>query len=178
MNEEPMQYLYGWKWNPRKRQVVDELSEQDARLSFDRGPQLGVVALPQGSEVPAYALELSAEARDVVVTHYTEGGSVAARMHYRTLPEDAVRLFLEDVSEWLYPDDGAFYSLTRAVAYRSYAFCPDGTVEVRSRLAGADADRVEQFRDVDVSDHWHDQVSWGDWEPIGTHRPTGPAPGS
>lgn len=169
-----MQYLYGWTWNARKRLVPEELTEEEARNAFAKGPQVAVIALPEPGGVPAYMLEMSAGASTVAVTHYTDEGSVAARMHYRVRPNDEDKLFLGDVSEWLYPDDGVYHGMSGAKAYRSFSFKPDGTAEVRSRITGAEAETVEQFSDVDVSDHWVDRVTWGDWDKIGTYLPKAP----
>ena len=167
-----MEHLYGWSWHPEERLVIDELSEDQARAAFDQGPQLGVVALPEPGAVPAYVLEISAGAEDVRVTQYTPEGSVAATIDYTVVDG---RLFLEQVGEWLYPDDGAYHPMGDAQAFRQYFFKPRGRVKVKSRLAGAAAETVEEFTDVDVSDHWVDPLAWGDWDRIGLHRPSGPA---
>ncbi len=172
-SEELMQYLYGWKWNPRKRLVLEELTEEKARKAFVTGPQLAVIALPEPDGVPAYTVQMNAEAVDVRVIHYTKGGSVAANIHY-SVPEGEDRLFLEQVGEWLYPDDDEYYSELKAKAFRQYFFKPDGIAEVRSRITGAGAETVEQFSDIDVSDHWVDRVTWGDWDRIGTYQPKAP----
>ena len=94
------------------------------------------------------------------------------------MPEGEDRPFLKEVAEWLYPDDEQFYAMERAKAFREYFFKPDGTAEVRSRIIGAPAENVEQFTDVDVSDHWVDRITWGDWDRIGLHRPKAPDPAS
>jgi hypothetical protein len=176
-SEEHMDFLYGWTWHEDERHPIDEMTEDEARKAFTRGPQVAVIALPEPGGVPAYVLEMSADAEDVRVIQYTPEGSVAANLDY-TVPDGEDRLFLEEVGEWLYPDDGKFHSMGSATAFREYFFSPDGTVEVRSRLSGADAETVEEFTDVDVSDHWVDRVTWGDWDRIGLHRPKGPEQGS
>lgn len=168
-----MNYLYGRKWHPEARQPVREMTEDQARAAFAKGPQVGVFALPEPGGVPAYTLQMSAEAETVRVGHYTEEGSVAANIHYRVLEGDD-RLFLAQVGEWLYPEDGKFHSMDQAKAFRQFFFKPDGTAEVRSRIHGAPAETVEQFSDVDVSDHWVDRVTWGDWDRIGLHHPKAP----
>ena len=168
-----MDYLYGWTWHDEMRQPVREMTEAKARKAFAKGPQVGVIALPEPGGVPAYTLEMSPEALDVRVVQYTRGGSIAANIDY-TVPEGEDRLFLEGVGEWLYPDDDQHYGMLQAKAFREYTFRPDGTAEVRSRITGAAAETVEEFTDVDVSDHWVDRVTWGDWDRIGLHRPKAP----
>ena len=164
-------YLYGWSWHEEARHAIDEMTEAEARKAFTKGPQVAVIALPEPGGVPAYTLEMNAEAQDVRVIHYTQGGSVAANIDYTVLKGED-RLFLEQVGEWLYPDDDEYCPMFEAKAFREYFFKQDGTAEVRSRITGAKAETVEQFSDVDVSDHWVDRVTWGDWDRIGTHQPT------
>ena len=69
---------------------------------------------------------------------------------------------------------GSSTAWTRPRPSAQYFFKPDGTAEVRSRITGAPAETVEQFSDVDVSDHWVDRVTWGDWDRIGLHHPKAP----
>lgn len=171
-----MQYLYGWKWNERERHPVNEMTEEQARASWETGPQLGVAAgeeLAPGT-VPEYSLELSAHGEDVRVIRYTPEGSVEAILDYGTIDG---RLFLEEVSEYLYPDDGEFHGMAGNLAVRSYFFKPDGYAELTTRIKEAQADKVEEFTGVDVSDHWLDPLEWGDWDRIGRHHPTA-TPGS
>jgi hypothetical protein len=166
-----MEYLYGWDWQPRLRQPVKELTEDEARTRFEDGPQLGVTAVAEPGAVPLYTLTMSGQAQDVRVARYDEHGSVVAQLDW-TVVEG--RLWLEEAAEWVYPDDGEFHDLGAALAFRSYYFEPDGTVELRSRLQDAEAETVEQFSDVDVSDHWTEPLTWGDWDRVGLHQPKAP----
>lgn len=166
-----MNYLYGWKWNERTRAVIDEMSEDQARTAWEDGPQLGVAAgedLVPGV-VPEYSLELNAHAEDVRVNRYTPVGSIEAVLDYGTVDG---RLFLEQVAEYLYPDDGRFHGMSGSSALRMYFFKPDGYAQLRTRIKETDVETVEEFTDVDVSDHWLDPLEWGDWDRIGRHQPS------
>jgi hypothetical protein len=170
-----MTYLYCWKWNERRRSPVDELTEEQARRAWEDGPQLGVAAgerLEPG-KVPAYTLTMSPHGEDVSVHRYTAEGSIESITGYETFEG---RLFLSDVTEYLYPDDGQFHGMSASTASRTYTFRPDGYSRLRTSVEEADADTVEEFTDVDVSDHWLDPLEWGDWERIGHHRPTSVGP--
>ena len=169
-----MQYLYGWAWHPELRKPIKELSEKQARARFEKGPQLGVTALPEPGGVPIYTITMSAGAQDVRVHRYDEQGSETANIDYTVLDG---RLFLEEAAEWLYADDGQFHDFLGAKASRSYVFKPDGTAKLRSRMTDAEAETVEEFSDVDVSDHWIDPLTWGDWDRVGLYQPKAP-PGS
>jgi hypothetical protein len=166
-----MQYRFGWKWNDDGRHPVDEMTEEQARRAWTAGPQLGVVAGEDVSDgtVPAYSLEMSPEAADVRVNHYDAAGSIEAILDYGTIDG---RLFLEEVTEYLYPDDGEYHSQMGSLAVRMYFFKPDGHCELRSRVKETGVETVEEFTDVDVSDHWLEPLSWGDWDRVGQHRPT------
>jgi len=168
-----MRYLYGWKWNERRRAPVDEMTEQEARAAWEQGPQLGVAAGPdlEPGVVPEYSLTASPHGEDVSVRHYAAEGSVEAVLAYGTVDG---RLFLEEVTEYLYPDDGQFHSQMANLAVRRYFFQPDGYCRLRTRIKEAGAETVEEFSDVDVSDHWLDPLAWGDWDRIGRHRPEAP----
>ena len=172
-----MDYLYGWSWHPEQRHPIREMTEAKARKAFAEGPQVAVIALPEPGGVPAYTLEMSADAHDVCVTRYTEEGSIAASIDYTVLDGEH-RLFLEQVAEWLYPDDGEYRNMDEAKATRQFFFKPDGNAKVKSRVNDAEAETVEEFSDVDVSDHWVDRVTWGDWDRIGTHQRKAPDPGA
>jgi hypothetical protein len=168
-----MQYRYGWDWNPRFGKPIKELTEKQARARFDEGPQLGVTALPESGDVPLYTITMSARAQDVSVSRYDEQCSTVAVHHYTVIDS---RLFLEQADEWLYPEDGKTHDMNAALAYRSYSFQPDGMATLHSRVADAEAELVEEFSDVDVSDHWIDPLTWGDWDRVGLYTPKA-APG-
>jgi hypothetical protein len=166
-------FLYGWKWHSSGRFPIDEMTEDQARTAWEKGPQLGVAAgddLAPGT-VPAYSLEMSPYAEDVRVVHYTPEGSIEAILDYGTIDG---RLFLEEVTEYVYPDDGQFKEQDGCTANRGYFFKPDGYAELRSRVKETGVETVEEFTSVDVSDHWLDSLEWGDWDRIGKHQP---APG-
>jgi hypothetical protein len=164
-------YLYGRGWHPSGRFPIGEMTEDEAHKAWQKGPQLGVAAgddLDRG-KVPEYVLELNAQGEDVDVFWYDAAGSVVASVSWQTIDD---RLFLSDVAEWLYPDDGEFHEMDECLAFRKYLFKPDGYARLRSDVKSADAVTVEEFTDVDVSDHWLDPLAWGDWDRIGRHRPT------
>jgi hypothetical protein len=166
-----MIYLYGWSWHEEERHPIEEMTEDEARAAFDAGPQVSVVALEEPGGVPAYTLTMDAGAHSASVTHYTAAGSIEARFHYARLGSDD-RLFLEQVTEYLYPDDGAFHSELGSLARRTYRFWPDGRARVKSLVREAGGETVERLTGVNVSDHWVDPISWGDWDRIGTYQPS------
>lgn len=168
-----MNYLYGRAWHEHGRFPVDEMTEEQARTAWEKGPQLGVAAgedLDHGA-VPEYVLEMNAGAEDVDVYRYDAAGSIVASLGWQT--KDG-RLFLSDVAEWLYPDDGEFHEQDQCLAVRKYLFKPDGYARLRSDVKEAGAATVEEFTGVDVTDHWLDPLTWGDWDRIGRHRPSAP----
>ena len=117
------------------------MTEDEARAAWEKGPQVGVAAgedLAPGV-VPAYSLEMSAHGEDVRVIHYAPEGSVEAVLDYGTIDG---RLFLEEVAEYLYPDDGQFHGMAGSTAVRSYFFKPDGYAELTTRVEEAGVDKV------------------------------------
>jgi hypothetical protein len=169
-----VKYLYGRSWHESGRFPVAEMTEAQAKKKFAKGPQLGVIAGPdiQKGQVPAYVLTMNGGAESVSVHHYAATGSIEAILSYRTIEG---RLFLFDVTEYLYPDDGEFHFQDECTAVRSYLFEPDGSVNLRSDVSAEEQVLVEEFSGVDVSPHWRDPIGWGEWDAIGTAesgRPT------
>ncbi|MBD8060126.1 hypothetical protein IC607_14225 [Cellulomonas sp. JH27-2] len=164
-----MTYLYGSGWFEDERKPVEPMSEEQARRVFEKGPQLGVAAVEGVGLVPRYALTMNAQAESVDVHLYDEQGSEISSLSYQTVDG---RLFLFDVTEWLYPDDGHFHGVQANTAIRTFLFKPDGYARLRTKVKAAPAATIEEFTDVNVSDHWLDPLEWGDWDRIGEHRPT------
>jgi len=164
-----MTYLYGRSWLAGKRSPVRPIDEEQARRVFERGPQLGVAAVEGPGLVPRYVLTMSARAESVTVHRYDEHGSEISSTAYHVVDG---RLFLFSATEWLYPDDGQYHGMMGALADRTYLFKPDGYARLRTKVEAAPAPTIEEFTDVNVSDHWLDPIEWGDWDRIGEHRPT------
>jgi len=164
-----MTYLYGSGWFEDERKPVEPMSEEQARRVFEKGPQLGVAAVDGVGLVPRYALTMNAQAESVDVHLYDEHGSEISSLSYQTVDG---RLFLFDVTEWLYPDDGRYHGMMGALADRTYLFKPDGYARLRTKVETAPAATIEEFTGVNVSDHWLDPLEWGDWDRIGEYRPT------
>lgn len=165
-----MNYLYGTAWHASGRFPVDPMTEAEAKEVWPRGPQVSVSAgegLAEGG-VPAYTLDMSGEAQDVDLTRYDAAGSVAQAYSWQTIDG---RLFLSDVFEYVYPDDGAYHDQREALGVRVYYFTPDGHARLRTQLPAAGPAKVEEFSDVDVSAHWRDPVGWGEWDEIGSSEP-------
>jgi len=164
-----MDYLYGRSWFADERKPVAPISEEQARAAFDDGPQLAVAAVEEVGLVPRYTLEMNARAEAVDVHLYDAHGSEVSALSYHTLKG---RLFLFNVVEWLYPDDGQYHGMMGALADRTYLFKPNGYARLRTKVEAAPAATIEEFTDVNVSDHWLDPLEWGDWDRIGEYRPT------
>ena len=164
-----MAYLYGREWFDDKREPVMPITEEEARLVFDKGPQLGVATVEGVGSVPRYTLTLSARAEDVSVHLYDEHGSEVSVLSYDT---QKGRLFLFNVVERLYPDDGRYHGTTGALANRTYYVKPNGYSRLRTRVESAPAATIEEFSGVNVSEHWLDPLQWGDWDRIGEYRPS------
>ncbi len=168
-----MQYRFCWKWDDDARRPVDEMTEAEARRAWAEGPQLGVAAGEEVSDgaVPAYSLEMSPLGEDVRVHHYDAAGSIVAILDFGTIDG---RLFLEEATEYLYPDDGEYHGQSGHQAMRMYFFKPDGYARLRTRVKGTEVETVEEFTDVDVASHWVEPLDWGEWDRIGRQQATGP----
>jgi hypothetical protein len=164
-----MTFLYGRSWFSDERKPVEPMTEQEARRVFDTGPQLGVAAVDGVGSVPRYTLEMNARAQSVDVYLYDEHGSEVSALAYHT---EKGRLFLFNVTERLYPDDGRYHGTAGNLATRTYLFKPNGYARLRTKVKEAPAATIEEFTGVDVSDHWLDPLEWGDWDRVGEYRPS------
>ncbi|WP_028045834.1 hypothetical protein [Cellulomonas sp. URHE0023] len=164
-----MTFLYGRSWFSDERKPVEPITEEEARRVFDKGPQLGVAAVDGVGSVPRYTLTMSARAEDITVHLYDEHGSEVSALSYDT---QQGRLFLFNVTERLYPDDGQYHGTPGYLATRTYYFKPDGYSRLRTKVKAAPAATIEEFTGVNVSDHWLDPLEWGDWDRIGEYRPS------
>jgi hypothetical protein len=164
-----MAYLYGRDWFDDKREPVMPITEEQARLVFENGPQLGVAAVDGVGSVPRYTLTMNARAESVTVHLYDAHGSEVSALSYHT---QKGRLFLFNVSELLYPDDGRYHGMAGNLASRTYLFKPNGYARLRTKVRAAPAATIEEFSGVNVSDHWLDPLEWGDWDRIGEYRPS------
>jgi hypothetical protein len=164
-----MTFLYGRAWFSDERKPVRPITEQEARRVFDTGPQLGVAAVEGAGSVPRYTLVMNARAQSVDVSLYDEHGSEVSVLSYHT---EKGRLFLFNVAELLYPDDGRYHGMAGNLASRTYLFKPNGYARLRTKVKEAPAATIEEFTGVDVSDHWLDPLEWGDWDRIGEYRPS------
>ena len=164
-----MTFLYGRAWFSDERKPVQPISEEQARRVFDDGPQLGVAAVEGVGFVPRYVLEMNARAESVTVERFDEHGSVVSSTSYHT---QKGRLFLMQVDELLYPDDGRYHGMPGNLATRTYYFKPNGYARLRTKVKAAPAATIEEFTGVNVSDHWLDPLEWGDWDRIGEYRPS------
>jgi hypothetical protein len=164
-----MTFLYGRAWFSDERKPVEPITEQEARVVFDRGPQLGVAAVEGVGHVPRYVLMMNAHAASVDVERFDEYGSVVSSTSYETVKG---RLFLYSATEWLYPDDGRYHGMQGNVAIRVFNFKPNGYSRLRTKVKAAPAATIEEFSGVNVSDHWLDPLEWGDWDRIGEYRPS------
>jgi len=125
-----LNYIYGWAWHEQGRFPVEGLDEAQAKKKWAKGPQVSVSAgedLVEG-KVPAYTLSMSARAEAVDVYLYDAEGSVVSVLGWRSVDE---RLFLTDVIEYLYPEDGDFHEQDECLANRQYLFKPDGYAGLR-----------------------------------------------
>lgn len=164
-----MQYLYGYAWHSSGLFPVKEITENEARDRFVTGPQVAVIAGDpmEHGVVPAYSMMMSAHAEDIGVEHYAATGSIEAILTWSTVDG---RIFLTDVTEYLYLDDGRYHFQDECLASREYTFRPDGTVRVDSDVTESGQVLTEEFEGVDVSSHWHAPLVWGEFDEIGLFR--------
>lgn len=168
-----MNYLYGVNWHDQLRKPIRPLTAAAAKRKFGSGPQLSVSAGPalEAGVVPDFTLLVGAEGSSVAAVFYDASGTVTTRYDF-SVPDggDHDRLFLHQVTLWSYPEGDRWFDLMHARATIIVQFRPDGWARRRFAQTGAPQAHVTEYVDVDVSQHWEDRPSFGDWDRFGLRR--------
>lgn len=168
-----MKYLYGVNWHEQLRKPIKEMTEAAARKRFQTGPQLCVAAGPdlQAGMVPDFMLLIGAEGQAVRTQFFDEHGSVDTMYAFEVPDLDQPdRMFLHQVTLWLYPDEPRVHSFDQSIATTTLRFTPEGEARRRMTATGAPQARVSRYQDVDVSAHWAPRITFGDWQEFGRRR--------
>lgn len=167
-----MTFLYGRDWHPTLRKPIGQLDGTQARSRWKSGPPFSVSSVPQpaAGQVPAYTLVLGPEGEFVKTYRYNPAGSIVSIYTFRPWEERAGEHFLKEVTVYLYPDDDRWYDQTKANAISTFSFRPDGWARRRLDIKAAPHVQVEEYTDVDVSDHWVPSPTFGDWDRFGIPR--------
>lgn len=164
-----MSFRYGYDWNIRLRQPVDEVDEASARRRFEEGPQVCVSPTVEGGLAPSYALILGPGGSHVRVRCLDANGSVVDVYDYSQVEGDQ-RLFLDNFTQYVYADEAQGpQRLSQSKAHKSWVFRQDGTATCRETVKGIEQARISEYRDLDVSGHWRDRPQWGEWDSFGLH---------
>jgi hypothetical protein len=169
-----MRYIYCHRWNDWLWQPRQPLREKQARARFngevpDPNDWFSVVAFGDGmpdSGVPDYVLEVLPHAAYINVFFYDMTHNL--RFIYGFEKTEG-RMFLSELTEYTYPDDGKRYTQGDCTIVESFIYRPDGYVRSRLDDNARPTIEVTEYRDVDVSAHWEDIPEFGNWEPFGRH---------
>ncbi len=158
-----MQVAYGFLWNERRRELVDPISEEQARKQLETGGEPFEVVLGDPGR-PTVTVNVVPEDRSYVTCFYDEHGR--RWLSYGFVPaSDGQRLFVKNVSRWEW-DDPRRMEPDEASVIESYSYREDGRVKHEKRYPGTRTKDVEEIRDVALDINWEPFPAFGDWASI------------
>lgn len=168
-------FSYGRNWSGAESRFGDVISEEDARARFagdieapddwfsvaawrDGDPETGPVE---------YVLEVLPHGTYVNVEFYDLDRRLALVFGFR---QHGDRLFREEIVEYTYPADGRYFMLLDASVVETSTYTPEGLVHVTTDDTSKPTVSEEDYRNVDVSEHWEPIPEFGHWESLGRYR--------
>lgn len=170
-----MHLIYGSRWNDDLLVMLDPISEDEARATYEKGAEVSVAAgpepllgmdpedfdAPDGEDPATWWLYAELDRDYLGTTFYNPWGAKEAAYHFYRQPDG--RLFLSNVAEYEYADP------TDADAWSTvteYLFKPDGYSRTVTRKAlpdgSQDVDMIE-YRGGDFSHHYEPVPAFGEW---------------
>lgn len=159
-----MQYRFGRDWNPFTGRPIDEISAEQTRRRWEKGPAFSVSRVGDERGVPDWTLVVRPGGDYLKVSRYDEHGSIVEVRHFRQ-EEGGEGVFMSQLTTYVYPDDAQGpRSFTEAVAHKIWQFWPDGRARCRETITSQPQARVTEHRGVDVSGLWEPAPVYGDWD--------------
>lgn len=171
-----MQFTYCRDWNDAQWAPIEPLTPAEAAARFrgdvaEPNQWFSVVARRAGvgDEGPVeFVLEVLPESAYVKVKFYELSHSLGLTFGFAKV--DAARLFLDEIVEYTYPEDDAFHLESDATVIDASTYTADGhlqrTVDDTSKPTVVE----EDYRDVDVSEHWEPIPEFGEWASLGRYK--------
>lgn len=162
--ERPVQYRYGRDWHSFKRVPMNEITEEEARRRWEKGPAFSVTRLRDGAEVPDWTLLVSPGGPYLKVSHYDRNGSTVEVQHWQR-QEVGHGLFLHQLTTYVYPDGATrTQDAMGAIAHTTWQFWPDGRALSRKVITSQPEARITRYEGVDVSLLWGLPLTFGEWD--------------
>ncbi|WP_131104119.1 hypothetical protein [Ornithinimicrobium sufpigmenti] len=159
-----MHYRFGRDWNSFTGEPIDEISEEQVRERWEKGPAFSVSRIGDGHRVPDWTLIVRPGGDYLKVSRYDENGSTVEVRHFSE-EEGGDGVFLSQLTTYVYEDADRPQSFSEAVAHKIWQFWPDGRARCRETITSQPQARVTEYRDVDVSPLWVGATpTFGDWD--------------
>ena len=162
--ERLVQYRYGRDWHSFKRAPMNEITEEEARRRWEKGPAFSVTRLRDGAEVPDWTLVVSPGGACLKVSHYDRNGSTVEVQHWQR-QEVGHGLFLHQLTTYVYPDGATrTQDAMRAIAHTTWQFWPDGRALSRKVITSQPEAKITRHEGVDVRSLWAPPLTFGEWD--------------
>jgi hypothetical protein len=162
-----MNVEYGLLYNEQLREVVEPMSEDQARKQWEtRGDPFEV--LLGDPKQPQVSVQANSAEQVFLVYFYDEHGRRA--LSYTFAPrEGRDELFLENITTWEW-DDPSKSEMDEASVIDSYDYREDGYLRHTTDRADSDNYQVEEFSDVPLDINWEPVPRFGDWASLARYR--------
>ena len=170
-----LKFEYGRQWSSGRWRLTQPMDESQARLRFD-----GKVSAPHDwfsvaawrDGVPTdgpveFVLEVKPRADFVGVHFYDLDRRLEVVFGFRKHGES---LFRESIVEYTYPSDGSYFLQGDASMVETSRYGVDGTLNYIVNDVSRPTIREEDYRNVDVSEHWEPIPEFGQWESLGRYK--------
>jgi hypothetical protein len=163
-------FIYGRAWNDKRLVMGGVIAEAEARRRYAEGGEddwFGVAAYADGvpdDGVPEYTLEVLPKGTFISTSFYDQ----LYRMRHKFMSgvREGGMLFLEDITDWTYPDDGKYVPRDECLVMTNYRYEVDGTMHWYRSDKVANLIEEADYRDMDISTHWEPVPAFGDWASI------------
>jgi hypothetical protein len=154
-----MQVHYGLLWNPELKEVIDPISEDQARKQWETGGDPFEIVLGDPAD-PTATINANSPSQGFLVNFLDELGR--KELSYGVEHRDDGPMFVHSVTTWTWdtPDqrDPSEASQIETVDYRD-----DGYARKTVDRAGDANYHVTEYRDVPLDINWEPVPEFGDW---------------
>ncbi|MCM2426995.1 hypothetical protein [Streptomyces sp. RKAG337] len=162
-----MPTLYGERWNEWLDEPIEPLTEDEARARHERGELYTVAYIPEGRTKALGAVEVRLQVGHAAVYQFDEHARIT---QIRSFSKRGDRMFLEEVTDYEYPDGTERLRVDQASVMTEHTYNEDGTGRrTVYQLGAGEADGwdLSLKPGQTMENHWTAIPAFGDYDGLG-----------